>query len=47
MTFIFECIESDEYFYVSAPDLYHALEIFGAHFDASDDSKFHIYVRIA
>lgn len=47
MTFIFERVETDEYFYVNASDLYHALTIFHDHFDDSDDSKFHIYVRIS
>lgn len=46
MTFIFEDLKTDDYFYVNAPDLYHAITIFRDHYD-TDESKYHIYVRIA
>lgn len=44
MTFVFEIVETDEFFYVHAPDLLNAWKIFLSEYP--DESNVHIYVRI-
>lgn len=46
MTFLFEVISRDDYFYVNAEDLSSAIEIFKSHYDFGDSEYFRVYVRI-
>lgn len=46
MTWLFEAISPDDYFYVNAPDLDSALKIFYSHYENADLHQFHIYIRI-